>query len=248
MILLIALLAATSTPASLEKSCKAGKAAACDELGGRYSEGLGVRRDETRAAELFRRSCKAGNQDGCADDARALALGAGQTADAKAALVRLDKLCKEGKPRACGHLGEVLLRGLGGPQSGPIADDLLAKACDEGFGRACSNLASAVYKAAPQREQAEALSLRGCNLGDPAGCVFVGELYGSSGDALRAGVYLARACDAGLARGCGAQGFLLVDSGADPKRGEKLLQKGCDGGDPRSCDALRDLKLRDVKK
>jgi uncharacterized protein len=241
MILLIALLAA-STPAALEKSCKAGKIAACDELGGRYVDGLGVRRDETRAADLFRKACKAGNQDGCADDARALALGEGQPADANAAVKRLDKLCKDGRDRACGHLGEVLLRGLGKPQDAPLAEDLLAKACDKGFGRACSNLASAVYKAAAQRDQAEALSLRGCKLGDPAGCAYVGDLYALSGDALRAAVYLAKACDAGLAHACGGQGLLLVDSGTDPKRGRALLQKACDAGDARSCEALRNLK------
>lgn len=242
MILLIALLAATAPAAALEKSCNAGKIAACDELGARYSDGLGVKRDETRAGELFRKSCKAGNRDGCADDARALALGVGQPADPKAALPRLDKMCKEGQSRACGHLGEVFLRGLGGPQDAPLAEDLLAKACDKGFGRACSNLASAVYKAAPQREQAKALSLRGCNLGDPAGCAYLGDLYASSGDTLRGAIYLAKACEAGLAHGCGGQGLILVESNADPKRGRELLQKACDAGDPRSCQVLRDLK------
>ncbi|HEY6911040.1 MAG TPA: tetratricopeptide repeat protein [Myxococcales bacterium] len=241
MILLIALLAATS-PASLDKSCKAGRIAACDELGGRYADGIGVRADVTRAAELFRRACKGGNKDGCADDARMLALGQGQKADPKAALLQLDKMCKDGLDRACGHLGEMLLRGLAGPADAPLGEDLLAKACDKGFGRACSNLASAVYKAVAQREQAETFSLRGCQLGDPAGCAYAGDLYALSGDTVRAAVYLAKACDAGLARGCGGQGMLLMDSGADPKRGRALLQKACDAGDVRSCSALRDLK------
>jgi TPR repeat protein len=241
MILFIALLAAT-TPASLEKSCNAGKIAACDELGGRYSDGLGVKRDETRAGRLFRESCKAGNRDGCADDARALALGEGQPADPKTALPRLDKMCRDGESRACGHLGELLLRGLGKPEDAPVAEDLLAKACDKGFGRACSNLASAVYKKAFQREQAKALSLRGCQLGDAAGCAYLGDLYASSGDTMRGAVYLAKACEAGLAHACGGQGLILVESNADPKRGRALLQRACDAGDARSCQALRDLK------
>src|SRR6266850_3294051 len=106
MILAVLLLAAVS-PAALEKSCDAGDAAACDELGIRLRDGIGIRRDEARAADLFRKSCKGKDKGGCADDARALAMGEGQDADAHAALPRLEHLCKAGSGRACGHLGDL---------------------------------------------------------------------------------------------------------------------------------------------
>ncbi len=109
MIFAILLLAA-ATPADLEKSCQAGKARACDELGNLFHDGFGVHRDDARAAELFRKACKGKSRDGCADDARASALGEGQTANAKAALPRLEQMCKAGNARACGNLGDLFVR------------------------------------------------------------------------------------------------------------------------------------------
>jgi len=98
-------LLAAATPQTLEQDCAKGNAAACDELGSRLRDGLGVRRDEGRAAALFRKSCEGKNASGCADDARALALGEGQDADPRAALPRLEQLCKADSARACGYLG-----------------------------------------------------------------------------------------------------------------------------------------------
>ena len=98
------LIVAAISAADLEKSCNAGKAAACDELGGRLRDGFGVRRDQVRAAQLFRKACQGKDKDGCADDARALALGDGQDSDPRKALPRLEQLCKSGRARACGHL------------------------------------------------------------------------------------------------------------------------------------------------
>jgi TPR repeat protein len=240
MVLAILLLAAAS-PAELEKSCNAGKPAACDELGNRLQDGVGVRRDEVRAAELFRKACKMKHQDGCADDARALALGEGQEANPRAALPRLEQLCKAGWLRACGHLGDIFSRGIGAPQDSTRAEGLLTTSCDKGVARACLTLAVAAFRGG-SRGRAEDLALRGCELGDPAGCAYVGALYASTQDMIRAGLYFSRACEAGFARGCAEHGYLLIDSGMDPKRGRELLQRGCDGGEVPACAVLRELK------
>ena len=240
MIFAILLLAA-ATPADLEKSCDAGKAKACDELGNLFHDGFGVHRDDARAAELFRKACKGKSRDGCADDARASALGEGQTANAKAALPRLEQMCKAGNARACGNLGDLFVRHLGGPQDATRVEDLLSRACDKGVARACSNLASIAFHAG-EKELAQDLAQRACELGDPAGCAHLGDLFLTTHDSLRAGLYYSRACEGGSPRGCAGQGYLLVDSGVDPKRGRELLQKGCDGGDVRACDALRELQ------
>jgi len=240
MILAILLLAA-ATPADLEKSCNAGKAKACDELGNLFHDGFGVHRDDTRAAQLFRKACKGKNSDGCADDARATALGEGQTANAKTALPRLEQMCTAGSARACGNLGDLFVRHLGSPQDATRVEALLSQACDKGFARACSNLASIAFHTGA-KEHAEDLAQRACELGDPSGCAHLGDLYLTTHDSLRAGLYYSRACESGSPRGCAGQGYLLVDSGVDPKRGRELLQKGCDGGDGRACDALRELK------
>src|SRR5207302_11103 len=156
MIVAVVMLAAFSA-VELERSCGAGKAAACEELGNRLQEGLGVRRDEARAAQLFRKACRAKSADGCADDARSLALHA-------------------------------------------------------------------------------------CDLGDPSGCSYLGDTYARSNDTVRAILFFRRACEGGFAHGCAGQGYLLLNSGADPKKARELLQAGCAGGDENACHAVRDLK------
>src|SRR4051812_16855685 len=59
---------APSAPgAALEKASAAGRGAACRDLGTQYLGGLGVTRDEGRAATLFDRACAAGELQGCSD-------------------------------------------------------------------------------------------------------------------------------------------------------------------------------------
>ena len=232
---------AASAPQSVEQACVKGSAAACDELGTRLRDGLGIRRDEARAAELFRRSCEGKDRNGCADDARALALGDGVDANPRAALPRLEQMCKADNPRACGHLGEVFARGLGGPQDAIRSDGLLQGACDKGAARACVTLASLLLLQG-KLERAEEMAQRGCDLGEPAGCAYLGDLFARSHDVVRASVYFGKACEAGSAHGCAGQGSLLIDSGVDAKRGRTLLQKGCDGGDTQACEAVAKLK------
>src|SRR3954468_11696539 len=177
--LLAFLLPAPPNPAGLQGACNSGKGAACDELGNRLQDGLGVRRDESRAVELFRKACKRKNQDGCADEARALALGVGQPPDPRSALPRLEKLCKAGRPRACGHLGDLFLRGLGAPQDATRAESLLTGACDQHYPRACANLVPVAYRKG-DRDKAEQFANRACELGDAGGCAYLGDLYASS--------------------------------------------------------------------
>src|SRR2546426_7823724 len=82
MIVAVVMLAAVSA-VELERSCGAGKAAACEELGNRLQAGLGVRRDEGPAPPLFPQAWRAKKAGGCADGARAPALGGGEPAGAR---------------------------------------------------------------------------------------------------------------------------------------------------------------------
>src|SRR2546426_8758053 len=109
MIVAVVMLAAVSA-VELERSCGAGKSAACEELGNRLQAGLGVRRDEAPAAQLFRKAGMAENADGCADDARALALGEGAPAGPRAALPRPGKLFQHGRAPAPAHLRALFSR------------------------------------------------------------------------------------------------------------------------------------------
>ena len=105
------LLLAVVSPLNLEKSCNAGNAGDCLQFGIRIHDGIGVRRDPARAADLFRKACKGNNQDGCADDAFALAVGEGQAPNPRTAIPKLEKMCKQGQARACGNLGALFMRG-----------------------------------------------------------------------------------------------------------------------------------------
>jgi TPR repeat protein len=235
---MLALLAlAAVTPVDLEKSCNASDATACFELGTRVHDGIGARRDLARAADLFRKACKGKHRDACADDARALALGEGQPANPRAAIPALEKMCKQGQARACGNLGDLFLRGLGGPQDSLRGEKLLEDACGKKVARACANLVTVAYRTG-DAERAEQLAEQADDLGDPVGYGYLGDLYATSDDVVRAIVYFRHACDAGLAHGCTGQGFLLRESGVDEKKARELLQRGCDGGDPKACEAL----------
>ena len=241
MMILALLLAASASPVDLEKSCNAGNAADCLELGTRIHDGIGVRRDPARAADLFRKACKAKNQDACADDAWALALGEGQAPKVRTAIPRLERMCKKGQARACGALGDLFMRGMGGPQDALRGEKLLEDACNKRDARACSNLAAVAYRAG-DAERAEQLAEEADDLGNPLGYAYLGDLCARTDDTVRAIVYFKHACEAGLAQGCTGHGFLLVESGIDEKKGRELLQRGCDGGDLRACEVLRKQK------
>jgi TPR repeat protein len=236
--ILTALLVAAAPAADLEKSCNAGNAADCFVLATRVHDGIDARRDPARAAELFRKACKGKNQDACADDARALALGEGQRPNPRTAIPALEKMCKKGQARACGNLGDLFMRGLGGPQDSLRGEKLLEDACAKKVARACANLAAVAYRAG-DAERAEQLAEEADDLGDPAGYGYLGDLYAQSDDMLRAMLYYRHACEAGLAHGCTGEGALLRESGVDEKRARELLQRGCDGGDVRACEALQ---------
>jgi TPR repeat protein len=239
--ILAVLILAAATPADLEKSCNAGNAADCFELAIRVHDGIGARRDPARAGDLFRKACKGKNQDACADDARALALGEGRSPNPRAAIPALEKMCRHGQARACGNLGDLFMRGLGGPQDAVRGDKLLEDACGKKVARACANLAIVAYRAG-DAERAERLAEEADDLGDPLGYAHLGDLYATSNDTLRAMIYFRHACESGLAHGCTGQGFLLQESGVDDKKARELLQRGCDGGDPKACEALQPRK------
>src|SRR5260370_17836918 len=98
MIFRVSALIAAAAPSALDKSCKAGKAAACRELADLSRLGRAVPQDDQRAAQLWKRACKLGDADGCADDALAAVLGTGQYAEPIPPLARLDKPFKPTHP------------------------------------------------------------------------------------------------------------------------------------------------------
>lgn len=235
MIVLIALLAA-ATPSALDKSCQAGKAAACRELADRSRSGRGVPQDDKRAAQLWKRACKLGDADGCADDALAQVLGTGQYAEPVPALAKLEKLCKAGRQLACANLGSLFAQGFGKPTDAARAPKLLSDACDKSVPAACRTLAIETAKK-NDFDGATRLADRACLGGDADGCVVAGDLFNQSSDVLRAGVAYSRACDAGVPAGCFGQAMILIQTGTDRERGLQLLHKACLSGVELACSA-----------
>ena len=166
----------------------------------------------------------------------------GQYADPVPALARLEKYCKQGQQRACGNLGTLFVQGYGGKDGPERAPGLLSAACEKNVFTACTSL-GAVEAQKQDLDGASKLADRACQGGDADGCTLLGDLFAKSNDVLRAGVAYAKACQAGAPAGCYGQGVLLVHSGADRDKGLKLLQKACNDGETRACEAARSPDL-----
>ena len=140
------------------------------------------------------------------------------------------------------NLGTLFVQGYGGKDGPERAPGLLSAACEKNVFTACTSL-GAVEAQKQDLDGASKLADRACQGGDADGCTLLGDLFAKSNDVLRAGVAYAKACQAGAPAGCYGQGVLLVHSGADRDKGLKLLQKACNDGETRACEAARSPDL-----
>jgi TPR repeat protein len=90
-----------NSPDELTKSCEGGDALACDSVGERYANGLGVPADWVRAMTFFRMSCDFGDGLGCYMLGRSYKLGQGVAKDDSRALALFGKACTLNYREAC---------------------------------------------------------------------------------------------------------------------------------------------------
>jgi hypothetical protein len=224
--------------ADLEKACKKGNGAACAEAGNRYLFGVGTRPSQARASDLFRSACHHKNQDGCADEALDMAVGRGERTETEAGVTRLEKACKAGVAHACGNLGIIYERAIGRYLDTARAETLMSDACRKGDLTACKNVAG-MYLADGDRKSFEKYARASCDYGDADGCATLADVFFRNHENVQATAVYADACGLGSVRGCTGQALLMLDAGADPKKALSLLDRSCNLGDGRACDAGR---------
>jgi len=91
-------------PSMLERltgDCESGKAHSCGVLGVLYVKGLGVEKDERRAAALWEKACEGGVAEGCYGLGRLYVQGLGVEKDLRRASALFRQACSGGLAHAC---------------------------------------------------------------------------------------------------------------------------------------------------
>jgi TPR repeat protein len=125
----------------LQLGCDGYVGFACARIGSHYWNGMGLPKDEEKAADFFERACLLRNGVGCVELASALQLGKGRQRDEVLALTMLKDGCKLDKADGCFALGTAYLRGVGTPKDVNLAKQHLGTACDANHAEACRWLA-----------------------------------------------------------------------------------------------------------
>lgn len=234
---------------TMEKGCKLGSAAACNNLGIISAHTEPPRLD--LAFTSFDKACELGNNEGCQEAGFRYEEGVGVAADPVAGLARFDKACKAGLQRACGALGYYVLTGKGAPADVPRGAQLLGDACDKGSGEACKNLGLLLRDGTIlPRDPKRAVSLfdKGCYLKDSAACNELALAYergqGTAKDPQRADAHYQKGCDLGEVVACTNLAINLRDGlgvAKDRDRAAKLFDKACSGGLATACEQRKKL-------
>lgn len=158
---------------------------------------------------------------------------------ASCAQVDLDS---ETPPADCSALLRLELIALGegttvaSSDAQPPAD--AGETCPEGLVRVsglCTNDASKPHECAPEDE---ADCTAQCSNGDALSCAHLGVIKVKAGQAKEAKGFLAKACDAGIGRGCNGLGVIAttgLDGAPDPVTGVKRYRQACEQGYINAC-------------
>lgn len=126
----------------LEKSCSAGYAVGCGEMGNALQLGKGVTADLPKAASTYDKACTAGDQPSCKYLATtylcATATCNGVKKNATKGIAYYKKGCDLGDVSACNEGGDALTNGTSGAKKSPKqAATMFDKACKLGDSSAC---------------------------------------------------------------------------------------------------------------
>jgi serine/threonine protein kinase/TPR repeat protein len=200
----------------LNRACAGGSWAACEALGKMYREGLGVAKDNSRAADLFEKACDSGYASACDSLGISYQTGQGVPQDYSKAVGMYAKACDGGVPKGCNKLGLLYATGKGVAKDEVRAAALYKQACDGGEAMGCSNLGNiyAIGRGVPRNDSAAAILYRkACDAGDAAGCSNLGAHY---------------------KLGLGVE--------KDPAKAKEFLSKGCTLGNQWGCDRLKEMQ------
>jgi uncharacterized protein len=231
----------SKSPTQLKDSCDAGDATNCTELGVRYINGTGVKKDSVTATQLFTQSCGRKDAEGCFYLSMIFGKGIDGTVDNARAIKHMDEACSLGSPRGCTFMGKAYERAPELVSTDKArAADYYKKACGLGETESCAAL-SALNKpvtpppVVPQltpAQQATAWADEGykhdTGKGVPVDKARAAQLYKS-------------ACDGGNIGSCFNLG-LMYDLGRGVTQNKvyasRLYNKACNAGDADSCTNL----------
>jgi TPR repeat protein len=241
----------------METGTKA-KVKAAAEILGASAEGQSASDKSTRNQEGDPKDCSSSSPDspkppaqcGAAVRLELIAIAPPTKGDAKPA--EASSTPTEAPEVACPQ-GLVLTEGkcaqAGAARNFLCAPDNAAQ-CEEQCGK--GNAGSCVAAAVLLRSQDEARAFerfkKGCEGGDPRGCLGQGQALasgrGASKNPAAALPLFEKSCKEGVAAGCGALGALLASGEAgskDENAAVAALTKACDGGDDVGCNLLGDM-------
>jgi TPR repeat protein len=246
----------------LTQACEQGNGVGCNRLGGMYADGLDVKKDSAKAAELYQRSCDDGHPQGCFNLGNSYEGGIGVTRDLVRAIKLFQHSCDEGIPVGCYFATQLAIptaqeafaRGSDLYEAGKFAEALpfLRSACERRNATGCSNLGfmyGSGKGVAEDDAQAVNFYRMGCDGGDPQGCSLLGGMYatgtGVEPDFVQAVSFLRKGCEGGDMVGCKNLGVMYKAGsgvGKDVVEAARLFRKACDGGEQSGCASLKDLQ------
>jgi TPR repeat protein len=126
-----------------QEACEEGDAPSCHTLGLMHFYGVGVRRSDARAANLFRRACHLRLPSGCfslVDVGTAYAEGIGVPRDEAWAVELFSDACEGDTAGGCARLGVMYYEGRGVERDHARAAELFRQACTGFDADSCFNL------------------------------------------------------------------------------------------------------------
>ena len=121
---------------NLERFCKSGNLAACNNLGVSYSNA----REYSRAAGFYKKACDGGEPNGCVNLGDIFDAGLGTRQDKGKAADLYKKACELGFDHGCYSLGYAHQVGDGVKKDRSRMLDLYERSCKTGHGAACLKL------------------------------------------------------------------------------------------------------------
>lgn len=245
--------AADADPDALQSGCDAGDGQSCYRLATLYERGLGVRKDEKLAAELYDRACADKVGAACHNLAVGYFNGSdAQPRDVEQALAYYRLGCIAGQVGSCFNLARILEQGLGVEKDLATAASYYEQACALEAAEACYNRAVFAYDGIGVEKNpgvAARYFERACDLGQVPACLSAGLMHVNDQDLpVNADLglpLLKRACDGGMADGCHLVMIVyLGGSGVaqDKQAALDYARKGCSLKFEASCSAVKEIE------
>ena len=223
-------------------------AAECIRLGVSYENGNSVKRDYSKAAELYQKACDIGTVIGCAYLGNLYRKGSGVKLDYSKAFELFKKACDGGNLLGCHDLANAYSAGIATNQDYLIAADLYNSACERGYAPSCASLAYSYSTGNGVKQdysKAVELSKKSCDSGFAGGCNTLGIAFeygnGVKQDYIKAAELYKQGCDANGSAACSNLGNFYHNGrgvSKDYSKAVDLFQKACSGGDARGCNNL----------